>query len=258
VLHAGGHDLEARYTGPTPPTTPALVFLHEGLGSVSRWRDFPDQLSASTGLTALVYSRAGYGRSDPVPLPRPLDYMQHEGEHVLPEVLDRAGIREAILIGHSDGGSIALVHAATTGRTRTRALLLEAPHVFVEDLSVQNIDAIRARYLDPADDLRDRLAKHHQHADVAFWGWNRAWLDPGFRAAFNLERYLEQIRCPTLLIQGTDDPYGTSAQLRAIERGIPARVETHELEACGHAPHRDRPERVLELMTRFIAAARER
>lgn len=234
--------------GPVPPAKPALVFLHEGLGCVSRWREFPGRVVESTGHSALVYSRAGYGQSDPVDVPRPLDYMQQEGEGSVPEVIEGAGLSDVLLIGHSDGASIALVYAATAGRDRVRALILEAPHVFCEDLSVKSIEESRDRFLN--GDLRERLAKHHRDPDVAFWGWNRAWLDPEFRK-WSLVSYLPLVRCPILLIQGTGDPYGTVAQLEAIERGATGPVERRMLEECKHSPHRDQPEHTLAAISEF-------
>lgn len=223
--------------------TPTLVFLHEGLGSAAQWRDFPEQLADATGCSALSYSRIGYGRSSPVTLPRPLTYMEEEP---LIELLDRERIDDAILFGHSDGGSIAIVHGASP---RVRALILEAAHVFCEDVSVSSIARAREAY--EHGELRVRLAKYHDDVDGAFYGWNRAWLDPGFRA-FNLERYLPAITAPTLIIQGENDPYGTLAQVDAIERGVRGPVERFIVPHCGHAPHREHPEEVLARCTEFI------
>jgi pimeloyl-ACP methyl ester carboxylesterase len=172
-----------------------------------------------------------------------------EASYSVPVVIDQARLGEVVLFGPSDGGSIALVYAATAGRDRVRALILEAPHVFCEDLSVKSIEESRRRYLE--GDLRERLAKHHRHVDVAFWGWNRAWLDPKFRE-WSLLSYLPDVRCPVLLIQGTEDPYGTIAQLEAIEHGVRGPVEIVLLEDCKHSPHRDQPDRVLELATAFV------
>lgn len=234
---------------------PTLVLLHEGLGCVRMWRDFPERLAQATGCGVFVYSRAGYGGSDAIELPRPLDYMEHEAQHVLPEVLAAAGLDAPVLFGHSDGGSIALLYASHAARNPAlpacRGLILEAPHVFCEEVSVQSIARARDAY--EHGDLRARLQRHHQvNVDVAFWGWNRAWLDPGFRA-WNIERSLPGVRVPVLLIQGEEDEYGTAAQLRAIERGTAAPVETHLLAACGHAPHREKPEQTLSLSADFVA-----
>lgn len=251
-LSAAGQRLEARWVGPGPAAAPTLVLLHEGLGCVSLWRDFPERLAAATGCGALVYSRAGYGRSQPVALPRPLDYMQREGEAVVGPVLDAAGVQAAILVGHSDGGSIALVHAASDTTGRTRGLVLMAPHVFCEELSVRSIAAARQAFA--AGELRAKLARHHgDNVDVAFRGWCEAWLDPAFRG-WNIEGYLRRVTAPTLLIQGEDDAYGTAAQLRAIERGSAGPVETLLLPGCGHSPHRERPDETLAATARFVRA----
>jgi pimeloyl-ACP methyl ester carboxylesterase len=249
-LVAAGQRLEAAWHGPPPDAAPTLVFLHEGLGAVSTWRDFPARLAAATGWGALVYSRAGYGRSDAVPLPRPLQFMHHEGLVALPAVLQAAGIREAVLVGHSDGASIALIHAGGVPGTPVRGLVLEAPHVFCEDLTVRSIAAAAERYR--AGDLRAALERHHgANVDVAFWGWNGAWLDPRFRA-WNIEEYLPAIDVPLLLLQGEDDEYGTRRQLDAIAAGCRGRVERVLLAGCGHAPHRDQAQRSLDAMTDFI------
>ena len=249
-LVAAGRRLEYDWQGPAPGDAPTLVFLHEGLGCVSTWRDFPARLAAATGCGALVYSRAGYGGSEPVPLPRPLRFMHDEALSSLPEVLREAGIRDAVLVGHSDGASIALIHAGSGLRSPVRALALEAPHVFVEELSVRSIAAAAASFT--SGGLRAALERHHgANVEVAFWGWNRAWLDPEFRS-WNLEEYLPGIRVPVLLIQGEQDEYGTLRQLDAIERGCTGPVERLVLEACGHAPHRDQPGKTLAAMAEFV------
>ena len=251
-LVAAGRRLECAWHGPGPDAAPTLVFLHEGLGSVSAWRDFPARLAAATGWGALVYSRAGYGGSDPVALPRPLRFMHDEALVALPEVLRAADIRDAVLVGHSDGASIALIHAGGVPDPRLRGLVLEAPHVFCEDLTVRSIAAAGERYRQ--GDLRRALERHHgPNVDIAFWGWNRAWLDPLFRE-WNLEEYLPGIDVPVLLLQGEEDAYGTVRQLDAIGAGCRGPVERVLLPACGHAPHRDQPERTLQEMARFIRA----
>ena len=196
-LQAGRHRLEYAWWGPSASARPALVFLHEGLGSARHWRDFPRQLSEATGLGAFVYSRLGYGRSDPVQLPRPLSYM-HDEAKLLPQVLGAARIERAILVGHSDGASIAIIYAGSEPGPGLLALILEAPHVFTEEVGLRSIEKAREAFL--TTDLRQKLAKYHGHnVDCAFWGWNRAWLDPGFRS-WNLERYLPAIRTPTLIL----------------------------------------------------------
>jgi pimeloyl-ACP methyl ester carboxylesterase len=241
--------LEVHWHGPGAAEAPTLVFLHEGLGSAAQWRDFPARLAEATGCGALVYSRAGYGRSESVAVPRPLTYMHHEGEVVLPALLDALSVQRAVLVGHSDGASIALVHAGTPrANPRVKGLALLAPHVFCEDLSVRSIAEAKVAY--ERGDLRARLAKYHDDVDAAFWGWNRAWLDPEFRK-WNLEAYLPAIRVPVLVIQGEDDPYGTLAQVDAIERGAKD-ARRLVLPKCGHAPQKDQPERTFEALRDFV------
>ena len=251
-LVAGGHRLEVVRLGPAPGAAPTLVFLHEGLGSVSAWRDFPERVVSATGLGALVYSRWGYGKSEPVVVPRPLKYMHDEALVTLPQVLVAAGIEQAVLVGHSDGASIALIFAGSglPEASRVRGLVLEAPHVFVEDLSVRSIAKAAEAY--STGDLRARLARHHgDNVDGAFWGWNRAWLDPGF-LIWNIEEYLPRVRAPSLVIQGQDDPYGTIAQVESIETKSGGPVSRLVLPRCGHAPHRDQPEATIEAVARFV------
>lgn len=232
---------------------PALVLLHEGLGCVALWKDFPERLAAATGCGVLVYSRAGYGRSDPVQLPRPLDYMQIEGLRVVSRVLDAAGIEQAFLIGHSDGGSIALVNAGGVRDRRVSGLVLLAPHVFNEPRCVASIRQAKIAYQTAG--LRAKLARFHgANVDCAFWGWNRAWLDPDFMH-WNIEAYLPGVRVPALLIQGEDDEYGTLVQLDAIERQVSGPVERSVLPDCGHSPHRDQPQATLAAITTFVRHA---
>jgi pimeloyl-ACP methyl ester carboxylesterase len=247
---AGGHRLEYAWHGPLPEEAPTLVFLHEGLGCVGMWRDFPREVAAAAGCGALVFSRWGYGKSDPVTPPRPLRYMHDEGLVTLPEVLAATRVRDAILVGHSDGASIAIVHAGSGAAERVRALVLEAPHVFCEEISVRSIAAAKEAFTH--GDLRARLARHHGgNVDGAFWGWNGVWLDPGFRA-WNIEEYVPHVRVPSLVVQGEDDEYGTLAQVDAIERGAGASVERLVLPACGHAPHRDQPEKTRDAIVNFV------
>lgn len=245
-IHALERRLEARWVG--TPGARALVFLHEGLGSAAQWRDFPDAVAAATGLPALVYSRAGYGRSDPVELPRPLDYMEQEGAHALPAVLAAAGIQEPVLIGHSDGGTIALCTAADHP---VRALVTLAPHVRCEALSVSSIAAAREAY--EHGDLREKLAKHHDHVDVAFWGWNRAWLDPAF-VQWSIEPLLPRITAPVLAIQCADDPYGTPAQVHSLAERVAGPAEVLLFPEGGHAPHRAHREATLAAIVRHVAS----
>ncbi len=224
-----------------------VVLLHEGLGSVSRWREFPLALAAATGRRVMVYSRFGHGDSDLPSAPHTVQFM-HDEARLLPAVLDAAGIERAHLLGHSDGGSIALIAASQHPR-RVETLMLEAPHVFVEEVSVASIKRTTAAFRET--DLRDRLARHHRHVDVAFSGWSDVWLDPAFRG-WNLETLLPAITCPVLLIQGEEDEYGTLRQIEAIAHQVRGPVERLVLPECGHAPHRDQPDHVLSVMTAFL------
>jgi len=248
-LSAGGRDLEYLWFGPLPAQAPTLVFLHEGLGSATAWRDFPRRLAEATGFGAMVYSRAGYGASDPVALPRPIRYM-HDEAGVLGEVLDRAGVRDAILVGHSDGASIALINAGSAPRVSLRALVLEAPHVFAEPIGLQSIALMKRQY--ETTDLRERLARvHGENVEVAFRGWNDVWLHPEF-SKWNIEEFVGSIHVPMLLVQGANDEYGTWRQVDAIQRQARGPVETLLVPNCGHAPHRDHPNLVLAAMTAFV------
>lgn len=250
-----GKQLELVWHGPPPQEAPTLVFLHEGLGCVAMWRDVPSRLAADTGCGALVYSRQGYGGSEAVTLPRPLDYMQQEGLTTLPALLAATKVQRAILIGHSDGASIAIVHAGAAGRHRSeadrvRGLILLAPHLFCEEVSIASIERAKKEYLH--GELRERLRRYHaDNVDCAFWGWNGAWLDPRFRS-FNIEEFLPTIRVPVLAIQGEADPYGTLRQLDSLAHGVAGPVEQLILPGCGHAPHKERPEQTRTKMAAFI------
>lgn len=247
-VEVAGHRLECvRIDGSR--RGPTLVFLHEGLGSVALWKDFPERVAGATGRHALAYSRAGYGRSSPASLPRRPDYMHVEALTVLPALLERLRIDDSVLIGHSDGASIALLYAGS-GLSPVRALVALAPHVFVEDLAIASIGEARRQYA--TTDLRDRLARRHADPDAAFRGWNDIWLSPAFRD-WNIEDCLPRVRCPLLLIQGRDDEYGTPAQLDAIERQAGGSVARIELADCRHSPHRDQPEATLAAIAAFIA-----
>src|SRR5262245_55997762 len=223
-LTVDGRRIEAAWFGPPPERAPTLVLLHEGLGCVGMWRDFPAALAVQTGYGVLAYSRFGYGKSDPAPLPRPLTYMHDEALAVLPAVLDQARVRKAILVGHSDGASIATIYAGSRQDFRVRGLVLLAPHFFVEDVSVRSIAEAKTAY--EQADLRDRLARYHgDNVDNAFWGWNRAWLDPAFRA-WRIDDAVAHVRVPMLIIQGKDDQYGTAAQLELGEADAYCPVQT--------------------------------
>jgi pimeloyl-ACP methyl ester carboxylesterase len=249
-LSVGNHQLEYTWYGPPPPEAPTLVFLHEGLGCVSMWRDFPRQVAESTGCGALVYSRAGYGNSDPVALPRPITFMHDEALVVLPQIIEATGIVETILVGHSDGGSIALIYAGSGRAKGMRGLILEAPHVFVEDISIESITRAAEKY--ESGELKQGLKRHHgENIESAFWGWNKVWLDSAFRN-WNIEEYLPNIHVPVLVIQGENDEYGSLRQVEAIERGCQGFVKSIIFPECGHSPHRDQPDRTLGCITSFI------
>jgi pimeloyl-ACP methyl ester carboxylesterase len=226
---------------------PTMVLLHEGLGSIAMWRDFPGRVAHATGCNAVVYSRYGYGNSAPLAAPREVRYMHDEALFALPEFLDQLGIEAPILLGHSDGGSIALIHAGAGLRPVTAVVTLAA-HVLVEDISVTSIAGAGAAY--ETTDLRDRLARYHADVESAFRGWNRIWLHPDFRA-WNIEECLPRIACPVLAIQGEDDEYGTMEQMKRIGAQVPD-VELLELGDCRHSPHKDQPAAVLEAVTRFV------
>jgi pimeloyl-ACP methyl ester carboxylesterase len=225
-----------------------LVLVHEGLGSVSTWRDFPARLAAHTGRAVFAYSRRGHGRSDARGAGLAIRFM-HDEAAALPRVLDAAGIDRAVLVGHSDGGSIALL-AAAGAPARVVALVVEAPHVFVEERSLASIRAIRARYLsDPQ--LRARLSAHHLHVDEVFFGWNDVWLSDDFRS-WTIGDEVRRVVSPVLALQGLDDEYGTPAQVWAIRRLAAGLVTVSLIQKCGHSPHRDYPEAVLDQLSAFI------
>jgi pimeloyl-ACP methyl ester carboxylesterase len=242
--------IEHEWIAPQRDARPLVVFLHEGLGSLAMWKDFPASLCEAAGLRGLVYSRPGYGRSTPRAADEAwdLDFMHRQAQQVLPALLGALGVAEPYwLFGHSDGASIALLHAAAFADRVAGAVVL-APHIMVEDLSVQNIEKARHAYLET--DLKQRLAKYHDDPDSAFWGWNRIWLHPPFRQ-WSIEDEIAAIRCPLLAVQGVDDEYGTLEQIRGIARRV-AQAELLELENCGHSPHRDQPERLIDAAAAFI------
>jgi pimeloyl-ACP methyl ester carboxylesterase len=221
--------------------------LHEGLGSASLWRDFPERLADAADARVLVYSRRGYGASSALDASRRVDYMHEEARIHLPALLAHFGIERPILFGHSDGASIALIQAAQQD-TNARAVIVLAPHVKVEDLTVRSIEQARAAF--ETTDLRARLARHHEDVDGAFWGWNRIWLNPAFRS-WNIEALLPKIHCPVLAIQGIDDEYGTLEQIDSIVRSVPG-AEALTLADCRHSPHRDQPDQVLAATQQFL------
>jgi pimeloyl-ACP methyl ester carboxylesterase len=249
VASAGG-DLETVFI--TGVTVPPMVFLHEGLGSVELWRGFPDAVrQACDDPPTLVYSRPGYGRSAPARLPRGVDFMHHEADVVLPELLARFGLRSPVLVGHSDGASIALLHARAG--FPVAALVLIAPHVFVEDVTVASIEAARDAFA--SGGLRARLGRYHDDVDATFGGWSDVWLSEEFRS-WNIEGGLAAITCPVLVVQGDADPYGTLAQLDAIEAGVGGPVTRLVVEGAGHAPHLEATEQVVTAVVHLVASVR--
>jgi len=249
VVKACGRNLEYQLIPAHQINRPTLVLLHEGLGSVAMWRDFPARLATATGCRTLVYSRYGYGQSDVLEESFHPDFMHREAREALPELLAALDIENPVLVGHSDGASIALLHAGDS-RNRVAGLVVMAPHCFVEDISIRSIEA--AKLVFETTDLPAKLAKYHRDVQRTFYGWNDIWLDPGFRS-WNIEDCLAEIRCPILAIQGVDDEYGTMTQIEAIASqaiGTPG-VELLKLADCRHSPHRDQPGAVINAIARF-------
>jgi pimeloyl-ACP methyl ester carboxylesterase len=257
-----GSHLEYRWIGPRPNDAPTIVFLHEGLGCLGMWRDFPDRMAAATGCGALVYSRMGYGTSEPVRGPRPVRFMHAEALDVLPAVTERLQLEEVVLFGHSDGASIAVIYAGARSRgfggsqgsplrpSAVRALVLEAPHVFVEPVCIESIARIAREY--ETTRLREQLARHHGgNTDSMFRTWTDVWLQPAFRQ-WNIEEYLPAIECPVLVIQGEDDEYGTVKQIDAVVTQVKGPAKSLVLPRCGHSPHSDQPAKALEATSRFV------
>ena len=245
-----GGRLEAVWLGPESDAAPTLVFLHEGLGCVALWRDIPARLVEMTGCGALVYSRRGYGSSVPCSLPRPIDFMHYEGTVVLPDIIRQCGIREHLLVGHSDGGSIALINAGSCPAPGLTGVVTLAAHVFCEDITRRSIEDARRRYID--EDLKLRLAAYHgENTDCAFWGWNDVWLHPDF-VHWNIEEFLPTIQVPVMAVQGENDPYGTVAQITSIQNKAGRGVDVKMVADCGHAPHLERGDVVLPSIRDFI------
>ena len=242
--------IEYRWAGSSNAAAPVMVFLHEGLGSVALWKDFPDILCAALGMRGLVWSRPGYGRSTARASSEHWapDFMHRQARDVLPALFDALGIHRPWLFGHSDGGSISLLHASMFPEALRGAIVL-APHIMVEDISVTSIAEAKLAY--EGQGLRERLARYHDDVDSAFYGWNDIWLAPAFRD-WNIVSALDAIRCPLLAIQGEDDEYGTMQQVLGIRDRLPA-TEILALPACGHSPQRDQPEAVIDAVRRFIA-----
>lgn len=241
----------------TSADTPIAVFLHEGLGSIAMWRDWPQALCERLGMRGLVYSRPGYGLSTPRPheVKWPVDFMTHQACDILPALLDALDIdmparKRMWMIGHSDGGSIALLYAARHAGALAGAVTI-APHVFVEDISVESIAQTKQLY--ETTDLRNKLGRYHADVDSAFYGWNDIWLNPAFRQ-WSIVGELASIRQPLLAIQGRDDNYGTMAQIDTIAERVP-HARLVKLDACGHSPHRDAPDKLNDAIAAFIASA---
>ena len=243
-------DIEYAYVGRDDPSAPLIVFLHEGLGSVAMWRDFPQALCNAIGARGLMYSRPGYGSSTPRQANEHwgIDFMHVEAKDVLPALLRALAVNSPTwLFGHSDGGSIALIHASMFPNQVAGVIAL-APHVFVEDISIASIAQTRDAYL--ATPLKTKLARFHDDVDSAFWGWNDVWLNPAFRT-WNIESLLPEITCPVLAIQGVNDEYGTMAQIDRIALALP-HARLLKLPHCGHSPHRDQPSEVIEATRRQL------
>lgn len=249
AFDVGGISLEAACFGPPPTEAPTIVLLHEGLGSTALWRDFPQKVSDDTGLGVFAYSRHGYGGSSPISLPRPIQYMNDEATKSLPLILDQVGIKEVILLGHSDGASIAAIYAGEFNDARLKAVILMAPHFFAEEISVTSIRDAKTSYL--SGGLREKLAKYHQDVEGAFLGWNDTWLRPDFMK-WNIEPQLSQITVPVLAIQGREDQYGTLKQMKALEQAVSSNLSIQILDDCGHSPHLEKPEKTRQLIVEFL------
>jgi pimeloyl-ACP methyl ester carboxylesterase len=247
-IELDGERLEYRLVGRPPVKAPTLILLHEGLGCVGLWGDFPEKLAAATKMSVFAYSRAGYGASSPVSLPRPLTYMHQEAQKTLPKVLKAIGFRRGILVGHSDGASIAVIYAGSVQDHRIRGLALIAPHFFTEDVGLAEIAKAKKAYR--SGDLKKKLARWHKHVNVAFKGWNNAWLNPEFRQ-WNIVGFLEYIRTPMLILQGTDDQYGTSRQITVARDKCHYPVDVVMLDGVKHAPHRDAPDLTVRSIAEF-------
>jgi pimeloyl-ACP methyl ester carboxylesterase len=246
-LDIGAARLEYRMIGPRPDQAPTIVMLHEGLGCVGLWGDFPKKLADATGTGVFVYSRTGYGRSSPGSMPRPVSFM-HDEARVLPRVLDAIGFQRGLLLGHSDGASIAAIYAGSVQDHRVRGLVLIAPHFFTEDMGVAEIE--RARVAFTTSDWREKLARWHADVDCAFRSWSEPWLHPDFRK-WDITEELAYVRVPILIVQGEDDQYGTLRQIEAAREECYCPVEAAVLTRVRHAPHREAPERTLEVIAAF-------
>lgn len=249
-LIVDGARLEYFCLGPTPDQAPTIVLLHEGLGCAALWRDFPRALAKATGMGVFVYSRRGYGQSDPSVLPWPVDALTRHALEVLPQVLDQIGFQRGILLGHSDGATIAAEYAGSIEDHRVRGLVLMAPHFFTEAMGLAEIS--HAREVFDTSGLRERMGKYHRDPDNAFQGWNGMWLNPHFKD-WNVADVIDYLRVPVLAIQGRDDQYGTLAQIEEIENRSYAPLDIEILDDCKHAPFLEQPEKTLGAVAEFAA-----
>jgi pimeloyl-ACP methyl ester carboxylesterase len=248
-LTIGTQHLEYRMIGPRPDAAPTLLLLHEGLGCVGMWSDFSEKLQAATGAGVFVYSRAGYGRSSPVALPRPLSFMHHEAQETLPQILDAIGFQRGLLVGHSDGASIAAIYGGSHQDHRIGGLVLIAPHFVVEDVTIASIAEMRLAY--SSTDLRARLERWHADVDATVHGWSDVWLKGDFRK-WDLTEFLAYIRVPVLIVQGEDDQYGTVRQIEIAQQECYCPVEVALLPDARHVPQREAPEATLKAVADFV------
>ncbi|WP_169566339.1 alpha/beta fold hydrolase [Sneathiella limimaris] len=245
-----GVRLEYRAVGPSPADGPIFLLLHEGLGSTALWRGFEEKLSDATGWGVISYSRAGYGKSDPVTLPRPLDYMTREAMDVVPGVLDVLAGQDVVLLGHSDGASISAIYAGVFEDPRIKGVILLAPHFFTEPEGLVAIAEAKSAF--ETTNLKDKLGKYHAHPEIAFRGWNDSWLHPDFKD-WNIASYLNEVKVPVLAVQGYADQYGTMAQLAEVKDRVQTPVTLLKLEECGHAPHLEKPDETLAGIRKFVS-----
>lgn len=252
---AGGHRLHYEWVGPGPDEAPTIVIMHEGLGSVEMWKDFPARVQAATGCGVMTYSRLGYGQSEPFhDYPRAVDYMTDEAQRDLHDLLNVLGIGRPILLGHSDGASIALIYGGSGLSPKPLGIICMAPHVFVEQVTTNSIAQARVAY--EMEGLRAPLSKYHTDVDSAFYGWNTIWLLPQFIQGWNIESFVERIECPITVIQGEDDEYGTVKQLDAIRERAGGNAEIVLLPDCKHSPHRDQPEKTMAAIVAHVERLR--
>lgn len=250
LLQVGDTGIEYVCWGPPPSKAPTIVMLHEGLGCLALWRDFPKRVAEVTGMGVFAFSRPGYGQSDPVDLPRPLDFMTREATGFLPRLLDAIGFERGILFGHSDGATVAAIHAGSVEDFRVRGLILMAPHFFTEPMGLAAIAEAKTAY--DSGELKAKMMKYHRNPDVAFRGWNDTWLDPKFKS-WNVAEVIDYFRIPCLAIQGRDDQYGTLDQIEVIEERSYAPVDPVVIDNCRHAPHLEQPQAVLDAVAEYAA-----